>query len=652
MRRRLVLSFSAWLVLGSSAVFGVQQATKAGETDQLEALLTKVGQYDYGSSREALVDFAEYLSLHLADRKQVAAIEKRLDQFLDSSATLASKDFICRHLALIASEQSVPVLSKFILKPASCEMSRYALEKIPGEAADKALREALAKVDEAHRVGVINSIGVRRDRKAVRLLIPLLIAPETGSAAAAALVRIGDRESIEAVYSAKTTVDDAIRGQAQEALMDWADECLAQGKNRSAVLVYRDMAFISELNPIRIAGLNGLAKAAGVGAIPALLSAIEDGEPTVQAAVIKLLIQFQSPGVTKQLIKVYPGLPELTKVRLLAAFGAANERAATAFVMGEAKKGSEPVRAAALQALASLGDASNVSLLSSAAAEPSGPVQEAARGSLYRIPGRDVDQAILSALPASALPVKLELLHAIAERGITSASPVLIQTLKEPQPEVRREALKALSEVVTEADMPALLAFLTAAEVDAERDQAARALASACRRSGGKGLSLVIAGYSAAAGSQVKEALVGVVGSVGSKEGLPLLTGALKESDETVRRAAILALGEWPDAEPLPDLLNAARQTSLPAHHVLAIRSYLKLVALPADRAEVDSVKLVSNALETARDPESKKAALAVLPRFVCQQAVDLATAAGSDPALKAEAEQAVKRLKESMGYR
>jgi len=43
---------------------------------------------------------------------------------------------------------------------------------------------------------------------------------------------------------------------------------------------------------------------------------------------------------------------------------------------------------------------------------------------------------------------------------------------------------------------------------------------------------------------------------------------------------------------------------------------------------------------------------LAVLPRFVCQEAVDLATAAAADPAVKAEADQAAKRLKESMGYR
>jgi HEAT repeat protein len=648
----LLTPFSLWPDCQGAGRPAFKQSSVTMKPGDLEALLAKIAQYEYGASREALVDFSDYLNSQLSDRKRVSAIEKRLIQFLDSDATLAGKDFVCRHLAVIGSEVSIPVLSKLILKPLTCEMSRSVLEKIPGEKADRALREALAKVDEEHRVGVINSIGVRRDRKAVRLLIPLLDAPATVDPAAAALARIGDREALDALFSAKTTGDERIRAKVQEALMDWADECLAEGRNQAALLIYRDMVFMSEPDQIRIAGLQGIARAAGVGAIPTLFSALADGEMPVQAAALKLLMQFESPGVTKQLIKRYPALPERTKVRLIGGLADGNDRTATSFILGEAKKGPDSVRAAALQALARLGDASCISLLSATAADSSGIVQEAARGSLYRISGRDVDQAILAALPSAALPAKLELLRAVGERGIAAASPVLVQALGDPQPEVRGEALKGLGAVGTETDVPPLLAFLTSTQMDAEREQAARALVSACRRSGGKGLSQVIAGYSSAGKSQVREALVGVVGNVGSKEGLPLLTRALKDSDPTVRRAAILALGEWPNAEPVSDLLTAAREASLPAHHVLALRSYLKLVALPSERPDVDSVRLVSDALQNARDPELKKAALGVLPRFVCRQAIDLATAAAEDPAVKTEAEQAVKRLKESMGYR
>lgn len=250
------------------------------------------------------------------------------------------------------------------------------------------------------------------------------------------------------------------------------------------------------------------------------------------------------------------------------------------------------------------------------------------------------------------MPVKLELLRAIAERGITGGSPLLTQYLQAPEPELRREAIKAFLEVGTELDVPVLVAFLASSAVDTERDQAARAVASICRRTGGKGLSDVIARYSTESRPGIREALLGILGNVGSPEGLPLLITALKDPEATVQRAAILGLGEWPTAAPLDDLLAAARDASLPAHHVLALRSYLKLVSLPAERPEAESVRLVSSVIEVARDPELKKAALAILPRFVCQEAAEVATAAAADPSIKAEAEQAVKRLKEALGYR
>ena len=48
--------------------------------------------------------------------------------------------------------------------------ARIALEVIPGPEADAALREAMGKLSGRHRIGVINSIGFRRDAAAVTAL--------------------------------------------------------------------------------------------------------------------------------------------------------------------------------------------------------------------------------------------------------------------------------------------------------------------------------------------------------------------------------------------------------------------------------------------------------------------------------------------------
>ena len=62
-------------------------------------------------------------------------------------------------------------------------MARYGLEPIPDPSVDTALRDALDKVKGRLLVGVIGSIGVRRDPKAVPALVKRLDDPDAEVAA-------------------------------------------------------------------------------------------------------------------------------------------------------------------------------------------------------------------------------------------------------------------------------------------------------------------------------------------------------------------------------------------------------------------------------------------------------------------------------------
>ena len=90
-------------------------------------------------------------------------------------------------------------------------MARYGLEPIPDPAVDTALREALDKVKGRLEVGVIGSIGVRRDPKAVGALVKRLgdADPQVADAAARALGKIGNLEAVEAL---KKALDKAPEG--------------------------------------------------------------------------------------------------------------------------------------------------------------------------------------------------------------------------------------------------------------------------------------------------------------------------------------------------------------------------------------------------------------------------------------------------------
>jgi hypothetical protein len=139
---------------------------------------------------------------------------------------------------------------------------------------------------------------------------------------------------------------------------------------------------------------------------------------------------------------------------------------------------------------------------------------------------------------------------------------------------------------------------------------------------------------------------------VGRSEGMPTLQEALKSADPELKRAAILALSEWPNPEPLSALLAQAKESQNRAHQVLALRGYLRLVALNARRPPAASVALLRDALALNPQVEEKKAILALLPRYVCKESLEAAKTLRKDKAVAAEAKLAVQALEKALKQR
>ena len=91
-----------------------------------------------------------------------------------SGLSRAAKDFACRTLTVIGTAASVPALAALLADAELSHMARYALERIPAPEAAAALRDALPKLSGKLKIGVIGSLGVRRDEASVPALAALL----------------------------------------------------------------------------------------------------------------------------------------------------------------------------------------------------------------------------------------------------------------------------------------------------------------------------------------------------------------------------------------------------------------------------------------------------------------------------------------------
>jgi HEAT repeat protein len=88
----------------------------------------------------------------------------------DQNASEYAKAKACQRLAVIGDRTAVPALAPLLGEPKLSHYARIALERIPDRSADEALRGALGKVQGNLLVGVVSSIGCRRDANAITAL--------------------------------------------------------------------------------------------------------------------------------------------------------------------------------------------------------------------------------------------------------------------------------------------------------------------------------------------------------------------------------------------------------------------------------------------------------------------------------------------------
>jgi hypothetical protein len=237
----------------------------AKETE-MDELLEKIKKYDYGQSRLALTELSDKIKEAYGSTAELRRIEQSLVELLQSpDTTPAARQFICRKLSIIGTSASIPALSAMLTKePASkqephpADMARYALERMPGEAVDAALRKALPKTSGMAKVGIINSLGQRRDSKAVGDLSKLVYSSDEqeAEAAAAALGKIAGPDATKTLTEAKTKTKGKLRMVVLDGLLKCADQLAADGKKSDASAIYRQLS--SEPAPIGAAALRGM----------------------------------------------------------------------------------------------------------------------------------------------------------------------------------------------------------------------------------------------------------------------------------------------------------------------------------------------------------------------------------------------------------
>jgi HEAT repeat protein len=145
------------------------------------------------------------------------------------------------------------------------DMARYALERIPGEAVDKALLEALTKTQGKVQVGIVNSLGERGYRPAAPEIAKMVGSSDqqVSGAAISALGKIGGPDALAALNKALQSAPEAQKMAVYDALLKIADKMAAAGDKLGASKIYVSMNKDGVPSMVRTAAMRGIAGGRG-----------------------------------------------------------------------------------------------------------------------------------------------------------------------------------------------------------------------------------------------------------------------------------------------------------------------------------------------------------------------------------------------------
>lgn len=621
--RRAALAFAVCFC----AVRGV--ALAADFDAALESLIPKLAAAEVGdrySAQMQLQAIAAAASRPGAEADRAALGKRLAAKAADASVPQPARAWLVRQLEYMGGAEAVPALAALLAGEDADlrDSARRALEKNPAPEAGAALREALEKAGEPSlKLGLIHSLGIRRDAQAVPLLARQTT-PPAADAARLALGRIGTREAVDALLAAPASQATT------EGLVAAANQRLADGDAATARTVFANLFSAVQPPGTRAAALFGLAQADPSRLSALIVQGLNSGERQLRLAALNAALTAGARG-QDALARSMPQLNTEARLAALRVLDAGAEKQ----IVTAAGSAEETVRVAALEALGRVGGTASVSVLLTAAATGAGAERAAAATALTRINGPGAAAILERNARDGDLATRAAAVIALGARRQTSALPAIVRLIGDPDPALRAAALAAVGRMGGDAEIEPL----AQAVLHGGSDEAVTALTAVAERIADKPAAARKLLALAADREEHLRRLAEAFAALGGAESLGALSRLAGGGNLEARAVAITALAGSGDLAAARALLNVAGYPALTAElQSSALQGAARVVraaeaAPPADRGEVALAILAA-----AKTPSDRKAALGALGSVPDARAATTLSGLLTDAEVKKEA--------------
>ncbi|MBN2000536.1 HEAT repeat domain-containing protein [candidate division KSB1 bacterium] len=574
--------------------------------DSIRDIVAAAAEYQYGDDPKPLLALSGLITAPDNSPQTLLQIEKAISRVLLAKATGAGRQFLCKQLSLFATEKSVPVLSKMILKPQSAEYARYALERITGSKADKALIGLVKKTGGDTRIGVFNSLGQRRQTGAVNVLKKYLDHDDAGTAqaAVAALGEIASPVCAELLITASKTAKSGKSGHIQYAMIKCADHLLAQDEKPIAEKLYKYLLISGISQTVRAAAFRGTAKCAADNGVMLIKMELQKKESDLKQTAISVMREIPPSDLNG----IYADLPLLNnneQIQMLTAIADRKDKNAIQIVRKAVENKDETVRIAALNTLKVIGEKSDIGLLVSVAVSGTEDEKRAARNCLYLLKGEGVDAKILKETDIAGPDGLVELLKSIGERHIHDGFDILVNGTQNPDPKVRSISIKALEQAAPHEKLGQLVDIMAGLEKSSEQTAMGKTIVAVARKNSNtnRRAAAILERLDSIENRDIFAELLEALGRIEDESALPVLRAALQK-ENNIKSAAIRALSNWHTDAPLDDLLTRAENEQDEKQQILALRGFIGMIEKTKDDKKVE---LYKKAMQLATQTNEKR---------------------------------------------
>jgi HEAT repeat protein len=627
----------------------------------LSQIAAEAARYESGQPTTPLQALDEALARSSADPQKRAELEQALLVLLRPEATLEAKLFACQRLSIVGTEACVPALRPLLRSEDTVGLACLALANIPHRGVDRALREALPELRGNAQVQVIATLGSRRDGQSSRALSRIARGERSAQSDAAllALARIADRTARRTLEQLRQEAPAGWQAQVAEASLLEAETLAQRGEVRQARELYERLLTPNHPSAVRAGALDALLRLEPGSAEERIHRLLRGDDTALQPDAVLRPVAIAAVGRLQSATAglVFAGeldrLPTFEQVLLIEALADLGPACPRRPLAAQLRSPSPEVRLAVIRAFSNMNDPADLPVFVQAlAASRTPPERQAAEQALVQLPGdASTDQALLAQWAQAPSAARPGMLQALARRGSPTAIPVLFESAKSPEPAIARAGLQGLGRLAGPAELPALLDLYAGLPPGAVRDDAEGALAKILGRmpdAAGRSQA-VSAKLSAASTPAARLALIGLLPLAGGAPALEAARGAAASEDPVMRDAGVRALAQWKETAVNGDLLRIYQEPSVPAHRALALRG---LVRLAEERNAAPDAGLVTHyrsLLDVAADPGDRQLILGALGGCAHPDALKLALEQRSNESVRAEADQAVRRIAEAL---